>query len=89
MCKIGSFWSTLMTYHLGVVIALSSRRRVSLSDLFADACRRMDITPEQALGCERTKDRLRLMIAEDRAVDFELVDDPENDSVMLGSVLES
>lgn len=68
---------------------MSSRRRVSLSDLFADACRRMDITPEEALGCERTKDRLRLMIADDRSVDFELVDDPENDRLILGSALDS
>ena len=68
---------------------MSSRRRVSLSDLFADACRRMDITPEEALGCERTKDRLRLMIAEGRTVEFELLDDPENDRLMLGGIVES
>ena len=49
----------------------------------------MDITPEEALGCERTKDRLRLMIADDRSVDFELVDDPENDRLILGSALDS
>ena len=49
----------------------------------------MDITPEEALGCERTKDRLRLMIAEGRAVDFELVDDPENDRLMLGGIVEA
>ena len=49
----------------------------------------MDITPEEALGCERTKDRLRLMIAEGRTVDFELIDDPENDRLMLGGIVEA
>ena len=68
---------------------LASRRRVSLSDLYADACRRMDITPEEALGCERQPDRLRLMISKDRWVDFELLDDPENDRLVLGTTLES
>ncbi len=68
---------------------LASRRRVSLSDLYADACRRMDITPEEALGCERQPDRLRLMITQDRWVDFELVDDPENDRLVLGATLDS
>lgn len=68
---------------------LASRRRVSLSDLYADACRRMDITPEEALGCERQPDRLRLMITHDRWVDFELVDDPENDRLVLGATLDS
>ena len=75
--------------HSGAVHTLASRRRVSLSDLFADACRRMDITPEEALGCERAKDQLRLMISKDRYVDFELVDDPENERLTLGSILES
>lgn len=73
----------------GAVNDLASRRRVSLSDLYADACRRMDITPEEALGCERQPDRLRLMITHDRWVDFELVDDPENDRLVLGATLES
>lgn len=73
----------------GAVDTLASRRRVSLSDLYADACRRMDITPEEALGCERQPDRLRLMITHDRWVDFELVDDPENDRLVLGATLES
>ncbi len=73
----------------GAVNVLASRRRVSLSDLYADACRRMDITPEEALGCERQPDRLRLMITHDRWVDFELVDDPENDRLVLGATLES
>ena len=45
----------------------------------------MDITPEEALGCERQPDRLRLMITQDRWVDFELVDDPENDRLVLGA----
>ena len=68
---------------------MASRRRVSLSDLYADACRRMDITPEEALGCERQTDRLRLMISKDRWVDFELLDDTENDRLVLGTTLES
>ena len=49
----------------------------------------MDITPEEALGCERTKGQLRLLITKDRYVDFELVDDPENERLTLGSILES
>ncbi len=49
----------------------------------------MDITPEEALGCERQPDRLRLMITHDRWVDFELVDDPENDRLVLGATLDS
>jgi len=73
----------------GVGDLLASRRRVSLSDLYADACRRMDITPEEALGCERQPDRLRLMITQDRWVDFELVDDPENDRLVIGTTLDS
>ena len=73
----------------GIGDHLASRRRVSLSDLYADACRRMDITPEEALGCERQPDRLRLMITQDRWVDFELVDDPENDRLVLGTTLDS
>ena len=73
----------------GVVDTLASRRRVSLSDLYADACRRMDITPEEALGCERQPDRLRLMISHDRWVDFELIDDPDNDRLVLGAALDS
>ncbi len=68
---------------------MASRRRVSLSDLYAEACRRMDITPEEALGCERQSDRLRLMIAQDRWTDFELIDDPENDRLVLGAEMES
>lgn len=76
-------------YPQGAVNDLASRRRVSLSDLYADACRRMDITPEEALGCERQPDRLRLMITHDRWVDFELVDDPENDRLVLGATLDS
>ena len=49
----------------------------------------MDITPEEALGCERQTDRLRLMISKDRWVDFELLDDTENDRLVLGTTLES
>ena len=69
--------------------SLASRRKVSLSDLYADACRRMDITPEEALGCERFADRLRLVIATDRWVDFELAEDTESDRLVLGAVIES
>ena len=68
---------------------LASRKKVSLSDLYADACRRMDITPEKALGCERLTDRLRLMITSDRWVDFELVEDTESDRLVLGAIIES
>ncbi len=49
----------------------------------------MEITPEEAMGCERFKDRLRLLISEDRSVEFELVDDPENDRLILGTLIDS
>jgi hypothetical protein len=49
----------------------------------------MDITPEEALGCERFSDRLRLMITSERWVDFELVEDTESDRLVLGAVIES
>lgn len=68
---------------------MSSRRKVSLSDLYADACRRMDVTPEEALGCERFADRLRLLITKDNWVEFELVEDPESDRLVIGSIIET
>ena len=49
----------------------------------------MEITPEEAIGCERFKDRLRLLISEDRSVEFELVDDSENDRLILGTLIEA
>ncbi len=67
---------------------LATRRRVSLSDLYADACRRVDVTPEEAVGCERIADRLRLMVTKDKTVEFLLVDDPESDRLILGPVVE-
>ena len=89
MWRIGLATERPPALYSGAVHTLASRRRVSLSDLFSEACRRMDITPEEALGCERTKDQLRLLITKDRHVDFELVDDPENERLTLGSILES
>ena len=49
----------------------------------------MDVTPEEALGCERFADRLRLLITKDNWVEFELVEDPENDRLVIGSIIES
>ncbi len=49
----------------------------------------MDIVPEEALGCERLPDRLRLLITRDEWVDFELVEDSESQRLVLGGVVES
>ena len=89
MWRIGLSTERPPALYSGAVHTLASRRRVSLSDLFSEACSRIDITPEEALCCERTKDPLRLLITKDRHVDFELVDDPENERLTLGSILES
>ena len=67
---------------------LATRRRVSLSDLYADACRRVDITPEEAIGCERIAGQLNLMVTKDRTVAFQLIDDPESDRLILGPEIE-
>ena len=67
---------------------MATRRRVSLSDLYADACRRVDVTPEEAVGCERVGDRLRLMVTRDTTIEFLLVDDPESDRLVLGPAVE-
>ncbi|MCY4112348.1 MAG: hypothetical protein OXG33_00195 [Chloroflexi bacterium] len=67
---------------------MATRRRVSLSDLYADACRRVDVTPEEAVGCERVRDRLRLMVTRDTTVEFLLVEDPESDRLVLGPTIE-
>ena len=67
---------------------MATRRRVSLSDLYSAACRRVDVTPEEALGCERVGDRLRLMITKDKIMEFLLVDDPESDRLILGPDVE-
>lgn len=67
---------------------MATRRRVSLSDLYADACRRVDVTPEEAVGCERVGDRLRLMVTKDTTIEFLLVDDPESDRLVLGQAIE-
>lgn len=72
----------------GRKVHLATRRRVSLSDLYADACRRVDVTPEEAVGCERVGDRLRLMVTRDTTVEFLLVDDPESDRLVLGPTIE-
>ena len=67
---------------------MATRRRVSLSDLYADACRRVDVTPEEAVGCERVGDRLRLMVTRDTTIEFLLVDAPESDRLVLGPAVE-
>ena len=67
---------------------MATRRRVSLSDLYADACRRVDVTPEEAVGCERISDRLSLMVTKDKTIEFLLIDDPESDRLILGPVIE-
>ena len=63
--------------------------KVSLSDLYADACRRLEIIPEEALGCERFPHKLRLLITKDEWVDFELVEDGDRQRMVLGNVVES
>ncbi len=67
---------------------MAKQRRVSLSDLYADACRRTSVTPEEAVGCERIGDRLRLMVTNDKTIEFLLVDDPESDRLILGPAVE-
>ena len=66
---------------------LAGRRSVSLSSLFSDACKRMEIATEQAMGCERIGDTLLLHMNKDRRVDFQLDHDEETGQLMLGEII--
>ena len=60
---------------------------MSLSSLFSDACKRMEIATEQAMGCERVGDTLLLYMNKDRRVDFQLDHDEETGQLMLGEII--
>ena len=57
---------------------------VSLSALFSEACKRLDIATEQAMGCERIGTQLIMHMAPDEKINFELVEDEETGEVVLG-----
>ena len=66
---------------------LVGRRSVSLSSLFSDACKRLEIATERAMGCERIGNTLRLHVSKDELVDFELIFDEEAGQLAIGDVL--
>ena len=66
---------------------LVGRRSVSLSSLFSDACKRLEIATERAMGCERIGDTLRLHVAKDEIVDFELFFDEEAGQLVIGDII--
>ena len=63
------------------------RRSVSLSSLFSDACKRMEIATERAMGCERVGTTLRLHVSKEERVDFELVQDEETGQLRVGEII--
>lgn len=63
---------------------MAGRKSISLSALFSDACKRLDMATEQAMGCERVGNTLRLFVTKDNRVDFELVEDEESGQLVLG-----
>ncbi len=68
-------------------IYLVGRRSVSLSSLFSDACKRLEIATERAMGCERIGNTLRLHVSKDKRVDFELVNDEEAGRLLVGDII--
>ena len=65
-------------------IVLTSPKSVSLSALFSEACKRLDIATEQSMGCERIGTQLILHMAPDETITFELVEDEESGGLILG-----
>lgn len=63
---------------------MAGRKSASLSALFSDACKRLDIPTEQAMGCERVGATLRLYVTKDNRVDFYLIEDEESGQLVLG-----
>ncbi len=58
-----------------------------MSSLFSDACKRMEIATERAMGCERVGNTLRLHISKDERVDFELIVDEETGQLLVGDIM--
>ena len=65
------------------------RKSVSLSALFSDACKRLDIATERAMGCERVGTTLILHMTPDEKINFELLEDEETGQVVLGEQIEA
>jgi len=63
---------------------LTPPKSVSLSALFSEACKRLDIATEQSMGCERIGTQLILHMAPDETITFELVEDEESGGLILG-----
>ncbi len=65
------------------------RKSVSLSALFSDACKRLGIATERAMGCERVGTTLILHLTPDEKINFELVEDEESGHIVLGEQIEA
>ena len=63
---------------------MANRKSVSLSALFSEACKRIEVATEQAMGCERVGDTLILYVSKDHKVEYQLVEDQETGQVILG-----
>jgi hypothetical protein len=63
---------------------LPPRKSVTLSSLFSQACKRLDIATERAMGCERVETTLILHLTPDQKVNFELIEDEESGQIVLG-----
>lgn len=64
------------------------RKSISLSNLFTEACKQLELATEQAMGCERIGSQLIVHVTDERKVVFELVDDEETGNVGLGNIVE-
>lgn len=60
------------------------RKSVTLSSLFSQACKRLDIATERAMGCERVDSTLILHLSPEEKVNFELIEDEESGQIVLG-----
>jgi len=67
---------------------LPPRKSISLSNLFTEACKQLELATEQAMGCERIGSQLIVHVTDERKVVFELVDDEETGNVGLGNIVE-
>lgn len=65
------------------------RKSVSLSALFSEACKRLDIATERAMGCERVGTKLILHMTPDEKINFELLEDEETGQILLGEQVEA
>ena len=64
------------------------RKSISLSNLFTEACKQLELATEQAMGCERIGSQLIVHVTDERKVVCELVDDEETGNVGLGNIVE-